>query len=134
MCIGPIRCAYCEDSLAEQIEHIRPKDFFPGICFDFDNYLYACGPCNRPKSNRYGTVVGNVVEEVIRRRGDAVVPPPAGPTALIDPRFEDPLDFFDLDMGGTAPDGTVIAPTFQILTRDDIVPNAAARATSPSMY
>ena len=128
LCIGPVRCAYCEDSLAEQIEHIRPKDFFPDICFDFDNYLYACGPCNRPKSNRYGRVVGNEVEEDVRRRNDPVLPPPTGPTALIDPRFEDPLSFFDLDLGGTMPDGTPVDATFQIFTRDGISLADAARS------
>jgi uncharacterized protein (TIGR02646 family) len=128
MCVGPIRCAYCEDSLADEIEHIRPKSLFPEITFSWANYLFSCGPCNGPKSSRYGILVGNVIQEFVRRRGDEVIPPPAGISALIDPRIENPMDFLDLDMGGVTPQGVVVGGTFDFLPRDDIADAAAARA------
>jgi len=53
MCPGARRCCYCEDSCADEVEHIAPKDLYPDKCFVWDNYLYACGPCNGPKNNQY---------------------------------------------------------------------------------
>lgn len=119
MCIGPVRCAYCEDSLADEIEHIRPKNFFPDVVFSWENYLFSCGPCNGPKGSRYGVLNGDVVEEFVRGRKDPVTPPPAGPSALIDPRIEDPLDFLELDLGGATPDGDMLSGTFQFFPRDE---------------
>lgn len=29
MCAGARRCAYCEDSAADEVEHVRPKDLYP---------------------------------------------------------------------------------------------------------
>src|SRR5712692_2078352 len=77
MCIGPVRCAYCEDSLADEIEHIYPKSLFPERAFRWVNYTFACGPCNGPKGNRYGFMLNGDVTEFIRRPRDVVVPPPA---------------------------------------------------------
>lgn len=122
MCVGPVRCAYCEDSLADEIEHIKPKNFFPEQVFAWQNYLFACGPCNGPKGSRYGVVENGSVSEFIRKPKDRVIPPPAGDSALIDPRTENPLDFLELDVGGTTPDGMVLVATF------DFLPNDAASA------
>lgn len=129
MCVGPVRCAYCEDSLADEIEHIRPKAFFPDLTFRWANYLFACGPCNGPKRSRYGVINGDVVDEFIRKRGDDVSPPQAGPSALIDPRMEDPLDFFELDLGGEAPDGSDVPATFMFLSNELTSLGNQARAT-----
>lgn len=131
MCVGPIRCAYCEDSLADEIEHIKPKSFFPELTFRWSNYLFSCGPCNGPKGNRYGVVRGNRVEEFVRKKGDPLVPPPIGPSALVDPRADDPLSFFDLDLGGVTPDGTHVSGTFFVLPRDvgDLVKQKRAEFT-----
>jgi uncharacterized protein (TIGR02646 family) len=126
MCIGSIRCAYCEDSLADEVEHIRPKNFFPELTFKWTNYLFACGPCNGPKGNRYGVLNGNAVDEFLRNRSDPITPPPVGRSALIDPRTEEPLEFLELDLGGTSPDGEEILGTFMFLPRD--VANAEAQA------
>lgn len=103
MCQGAQRCGYCEDSVADEVEHIRPKDLYPEAVFSWDNYLYACGPCNGPKNNRFAILRGTpaAVAEVSRRRGAAVTPPTAGPSALIDPRVEDPLHFLFLDLLNT---------------------------------
>lgn len=115
MSVGSVRCAYCEDSLADEIEHILPKSLFPEYAFLWVNYLFACGPCNGPKSNSYGTVQGDSVVEFIRKKDDPIIAPAAGVHALIDPRTEDPLDFLDLDVGGTTPDGVKINGTFEFL-------------------
>src|SRR2546426_12783509 len=53
MCSGARRCMYCEDSAADEIEHHRPKNLYPELAFAWENYLYACGPCNGPKNNRF---------------------------------------------------------------------------------
>lgn len=128
MCVGPRRCAYCEDSLADEIEHILPKNLFPEATFRWSNYLFACGPCNGPKSNRYGVVDGGAVVEFIRRRGDPIVPPPAGPTGCIDPRSEDPLTLLDLDLGGQTSDGELFAGTFNFMPAEHLGADDLARA------
>ncbi|EJB01750.1 hypothetical protein Rleg9DRAFT_0490 [Rhizobium leguminosarum bv. trifolii WSM597] len=128
MCVGPRRCAYCEDSLADEIEHILPKDLFPQSAFRWANYLFACGPCNGPKSNRYGVVRGTGIFEFQRGRGDAMVAPPAGVAGCIDPRREDPMQLLELDLGGTTPDGTVLEGTFSFMAADGLQPVDSARA------
>jgi 5-methylcytosine-specific restriction endonuclease McrA len=50
---GPNRCMYCEDSSADQIDHFRPKDFYPEAVFVWENYLWSCGRCNRRKNNSF---------------------------------------------------------------------------------
>ena len=103
MCAGARRCCYCEDSCADEVEHIRPKDLYPDFVFVWENYLYACGPCNGPKSNGFAvfeTATGRETD-VTRHRGDPVEPPPAGDPVLIDPRQEDPLEYMELDLLGT---------------------------------
>lgn len=103
MCAGARRCAYCEDSMADEVEHIRPKDLYPGEVFGWPNYLYACGPCNSPKGNGWAVFVGGGQEyrEVGRRPRAPVTPPPAGDDVLIDPRREDALQFMMLDLQET---------------------------------
>jgi uncharacterized protein (TIGR02646 family) len=128
MCVGSVRCAYCEDSLADEIEHIRPKNLFPENAFVWGNYLFACGPCNGPKSNRYGVLNGAIIDEFTRKRNDAVVPPAAGVSGFIDPRTEDPLAFLEMDLGGVTLGGTRIDGTFDILPLDGLGVADLARA------
>lgn len=44
------KCAYCEAKIMHidygDIEHFRPKDFFPLLAVDWDNLLLACRVCN----------------------------------------------------------------------------------------
>jgi uncharacterized protein (TIGR02646 family) len=98
MCSGNRRCVYCEDSWADEIEHMRPKDIYPDQTFDWGNYVLACGPCNGPKNNRFAVVdpLGALLH-VTRPRNAAVLPPTQGQYALIDPRLENPLEFLWLD-------------------------------------
>lgn len=99
MCSGNTRCIYCEDSLADEIEHMRPKSLYPEAVFVWGNYVLACGTCNNPKNNKFAVIdtsTGNLVV-VTRKRKDVVQAPLAGQSALIDPRAEDPLDYLWLD-------------------------------------
>ncbi|WP_309689525.1 hypothetical protein [Armatimonas sp.] len=111
MCSGARRCCYCEDAPADEVEHIWPKDLYPERAFRWENYLYACGPCNGPKNNGFAIFQGDAVRSVARKPMAPVVPPPTGDTVLIDPRYEDPLEFLILDLKtwrfqASAPEGT----------------------------
>ena len=103
MCFGARRCAYCEDSAADEVEHVRPKDLYPEHVFRWKNYVYACGPCNGPKGNGFAVFEEGTGEfrDVTRRRNDPVEPPVAGDEVLIDARSEDPLEYIELDLSGT---------------------------------
>lgn len=103
MCSGARRCAYCEDSAADEVEHIRPKDLYPQVVFAWSNYVYACGPCNGPKGSHFAVFVGgnpNPVE-IARKPKAPIVPPIDGEPALIDPRTEDATKLLWLDLRGT---------------------------------
>lgn len=99
MCVGKRRCNYCEDSAADEVEHIEPKDIFPERAFVWSNYLFSCGPCNGPKNNQFAVFDngGNVVN-VARKRNDPVIPPLKGDHVFINPRSENPLKFLMLDL------------------------------------
>jgi uncharacterized protein (TIGR02646 family) len=112
LCVGARRCHYCEDSAADEIEHVRPKNHFPSLTFRWENYLFSCGPCNGPKSNHYGYVEHDQVVQFSPTNGH---PPPDLPEALIHPRNSDPRDFLELDLGGTAPNGRELTPTYHFL-------------------
>ena len=127
MCIGSVRCAYCEDSAGDEVEHILPKNLFPERTFAWPNYAFSCGPCNGPKGNRYGVVQGNSVQEFFRARNGPVDPPPAGQSGFINPRTEDPTRFLELDLGGTTPQGQVLRGTFRYLPRPGLSPLDRAR-------
>ncbi|MCC2668141.1 MAG: hypothetical protein K0Q72_612 [Armatimonadetes bacterium] len=100
MCSGVRRCVYCEDSLADEVEHIKPKDLYPEEVFRWPNYVYACGPCNGPKNNQFAVLdedTGALVR-VTRKRKAPVVPPAPGQAALLNPREVDPLEYLELDL------------------------------------
>lgn len=101
MCATPDRCGWCEDSEANQIDHVRPKALYPERTFVWENYLPACGVCNSGKGDRFAILGQNCAIDVTRRLGKEIVPPPPGDPALIDPRFEDPLEFLELEMVDT---------------------------------
>jgi hypothetical protein len=103
MCDGSKRCMYCEDSAADEVEHHRPKDLYPEQVFVWENYLYACGPCNGPKSSRFAVFSsGGSMVEVTRKRKQPLKPPVMGDPVLLHPRTENPLEYMMLDiLGGT---------------------------------
>jgi len=101
-----VRCVYCEDSSADEIEHFFPKNVFPDQVFQWENYSYACGPCNGPKNDQF-----EIFRNSDEKRIDVTPPhwksrpkkwkpkePPLGLPVLINPRHEDPLDFLWLDL------------------------------------
>jgi uncharacterized protein (TIGR02646 family) len=103
MCCGARRCIYCEDSAADEVEHLRPKDLYPEAVFVWSNYLYACGPCNGPKNNRFAVFMhgSGILTEVARAQGAPILPPVPGDLVLLDPRAEDPCDYMALDLRDT---------------------------------
>ncbi len=103
MCNSTRRCVYCEDSVANQVEHIFPKDFYPEKCFEWDNYVYACGPCNGPKNNQFAifNAETGMLQRINTPHWPNDSPPPNGSPALINPRKENPLDFAILDLKDT---------------------------------
>ena len=109
-CSGATRCGYCEDSAGDEIEHIKPKDLYPEDVFVWENYLLACGPCNRGKNNRFAVLRDGRLLDVTRGRKDPVRKPKCGSPAPINPRAEDPLAFLDLE----------IMDTFWFLPRDGL--------------
>ena len=111
MCFGVQRCGYCEDSVGDQIEHIRPKSLYPERTFVWENYLPACGGCNRAKGTDFSVFdSGGGLVNVARRRNDPVLQPAPGTPVLIDPRREDPLAFLALE----------IEETFRFVPREDL--------------
>lgn len=103
MCSGARRCAYCEDSAADEVEHVRPKDLYPQVVFAWGNYIYACGPCNGPKGSHFAVFVAGAAAlvEVARRAKDPITQPLNGEPALIDPRTEDATKLMFLDLRET---------------------------------
>lgn len=97
MCCGAVRCMYCEDSAANEVEHLAPKRFYPDRVFVWENYLYSCGPCNGTKREKYAVFARNGRCVTLSRRSPRR-PPPDGVHVLIDPRSEDPLEFLELDL------------------------------------
>jgi hypothetical protein len=103
MCSGARRCAYCEDSAADEVEHVWPKDLYPHVVFAWSNYVYACGPCNGPKGSHFAVFVAGAVAptEVARKPKAPIVPPLDGDPVLIDPRVEDATKLMFLDLQET---------------------------------
>ncbi|MBN8823266.1 MULTISPECIES: HNH endonuclease [unclassified Spirosoma] len=103
MCSGARRCVYCEDSVADEVEHIYPKDLYPEKVFDWNNYVYACGNCNGPKNNKFAVFRADSGEfqAVNPPRGTLSIKPPNGEAVLINPRLDDPLEFCMLDLKDT---------------------------------
>ena len=100
MCAGARRCMYCEDSCADEVEHLKPKNFYPEAVFAWDNYLYACGPCNGGKSDQYAIIPrrSKKIVKIVRESGVAALPPPAGSPVFLNPRIDDVEKLFFLDL------------------------------------
>jgi uncharacterized protein (TIGR02646 family) len=128
LCFGVVRCCYCEDSAADEIEHVRPKSFFPDLCFVWENFLFACGPCNGPKNDSYAAWDGHAVIHAKRKRKGPVVEPPAGISCLIDPRSEDATQLIELDIGGVTPGGRELNATFRFVERSGLAELERERA------
>jgi hypothetical protein len=94
-----VRCSYCDDSCADEVEHVWPKNFFPGKTFDYRNYLFACGICNPAKNDNFSVwFSGFWIDLPILRKMHGFIPSPSRAACFIDPLEEDPLDFLWLDI------------------------------------
>lgn len=106
-----VRCGYCEDSCADEVEHVWPKNFFPGRTFDHSNYLFACGICNPAKNDKFSVRhAGTWVDLPAQRKTLGFVVPPSTDTRFIDPLTEEPLDLLWLD---------ILEKTFMIVPIND---------------
>lgn len=103
MCSGARRCCYCEDSCADEVEHVKPKSLYPDLAYAWHNYLYACGRCNGQKNAKFAVFPGtdDACRVVTRKRNAPVVPPTPGEPVLLDPRSDNPLDFLELGLRDT---------------------------------
>lgn len=103
LCSGARRCCYCEDSAADEVEHIKPKSLYPEQTFVWENYLYSCGPCNSRKNNNFFIFESatHKITNISRKKGDPVIPPLIGDSVFINPRQEDPFDFIIIDLVDT---------------------------------
>lgn len=132
MCCGAVRCAYCNDSAGDEIEHVLPKSVFPDHAFRWSNYVLACGPCNGThKRDKYAYLdaAGRAQDVTIPRKATAaVLPPPPGPHALIDPRMENPLDFLELDLVAHDPAVGWVEGEFRFEPRPRLDPGSHSRA------
>lgn len=104
-----VKCAYCEGYITDtgqpHIEHFRPKESYPELCFEWTNLLMACVCYN---VNYIGTkfplhqiqdpTTGEQKEECIYKKIDAALQ-----ACYINPAQENPNDFFlfeyDADLG-----------------------------------
>ena len=76
MAHGARRCGYCEDSYADEVEHVRPKSLYPECVFRWSNYLYVCGACNTPKNNQFAVFLPRARKPtVVSRSARAPVKP-----------------------------------------------------------
>jgi uncharacterized protein (TIGR02646 family) len=98
MCGEAEPCCYCESSIGAQVDHVRPKSLYPELTFDWLNLLLVCGRCNTVKNDGFAVLIDGRAVSVARHRSTPIVPPPAGPMALVDLRCEDPLDFLELNL------------------------------------
>lgn len=53
------RCMCCgfdpKDRRKSNVDHIKPRRFFPELALDFDNLQVLCGRCNKAKGNNHMT-------------------------------------------------------------------------------
>lgn len=100
-CGDLVRCGYCEDSCADEVEHVWPKAFFPDKTFRPDNYLFSCGRCNPTKGNKFSILSGaGWVDLKEQRKNFGYIQPPVAQSKFIDPVSENPLDLIWLDLAG----------------------------------
>jgi uncharacterized protein (TIGR02646 family) len=90
MCVSVGICNYCEQSEANDIEHIFPKSFFPIFAFVWTNYLLACKQCNTAFKLDRCFIMDSLGTIHVTIRGQE---PIHQTVALINPRIEDPAEY-----------------------------------------
>ena len=78
-------CSYCEMPLHASlaVEHIKPKDLYPALKLEWDNFLLACTNCNSTKGTKdvilddyYWSHIDNTFRAFIYSEGGLVKPNP----------------------------------------------------------
>jgi len=95
LCVSEGICNYCEQSEANDIEHIYPKSFFPDKSFQSENYLLACKQCNCANKLDKCHVLDADNELIVVIRGTE---PSSKIGAFINPRTENPNGFMILNL------------------------------------
>lgn len=137
MCVSVGICNYCEQSEANDIEHIYPKSFFPIFAFLWTNYLLVCKQCNTAFKLDRCFVMDSSGTIHVTVRGQE----PAHPRiAFINPRTENPADYmimntqdfeFEILDGLSTMDYNKADKTLEILalnTRDTLIATRRAAA------
>ncbi len=144
MCVSVQVCNYCENNEANDVEHIYPKSLFPERAFDWDNYLLACKTCNTTyKSDNFAVFdpIGSATQVDMPRNNV----PATDDAVLVDPRADNPLDFFWLDiesrtfnldpkLGLTPRDKQRARYTLKLLGLNDRETLVAARKSAANYY
>ena len=94
MCVFTGLCNYCEQSEANDIEHIYPKSFYPAYAFNWENYILACKQCNSGHKLDKVYIIDPRDELLELVRGNEPTHPRI---AFINPRMEDPKNFMLLN-------------------------------------
>lgn len=114
MCVGVEICNYCENNEATDVEHIYPKSFFPERAFRWANYLLAYKTCNSgyklDKFAVFSPIGSNTSIDLVRDNQ-----PATDDAVMIDPRMEDPLQFFWLDIQNKT---FILDPRLSLNSRD----------------
>jgi uncharacterized protein (TIGR02646 family) len=91
-------CAYCQRELTDSdrgdVEHFRPKSFYPWLAYEFTNYFLGCARCNRVlKRQGFPIQLGKrrfefAARQMIKRE----------PRLLADPVNDPVEDWFEIDL------------------------------------
>ena len=46
-------CGYCEMSCKGEVDHYRPKNKFPELVYEWDNWVFSCHECNHNKGDHW---------------------------------------------------------------------------------
>lgn len=95
-----VKCAYCEGYITDtgqpHIEHFRPKESYPELCFEWTNLLMACICCNVnykgtkfPLHQIQDPITEEPKEDCIYKKIDSTLQ-----ACYINPAEENPNDFF----------------------------------------
>jgi uncharacterized protein (TIGR02646 family) len=140
MCVFVGLCNYCEQSEANDIEHIHPKSFFPQHTFEWNNYILACKQCNSGHKLDQGYVLNAQDELVALIRTQE---PPSNAIAFINIRIEDPQYFmmlnpmtykFDIFPHLSKPERNKAIATLRILELNERDTLIAARKSAARHY
>lgn len=88
-------CNYCEQNESNDIEHIKPKSFFPAHTFDWENFILACKQCNSGHKVDKCYVFDQQNNLVFLERD---IEPASSDVAFINPRKDDPNKYMILNM------------------------------------